>query len=122
MNDDIFAPIEESTVANQRKAIRYTSSSKKATVTLKQLFRPIKYINIEVINISSKGARVYSKYKFSMRTKIIFNLKIKGSNTRKVPARVIRLYSNTEYGIAFDSIQHDLIDQIMKNETDFTIA
>ena len=122
MTDGFFAPLKESTVANQRRAIRYTSSRNRATVTFKSLFRPRKHINIEVINLSSKGARVSSKYKFPMRAKIIFNLKIEDSNTFKVPAKVIRLYSNTEYGIAFDSVQHDLIDQIMENEDDFTIA
>ncbi len=122
MTDDIFAPIKASTAANQRKAIRYTSSSNKAVVTLKHLFRSRKYINIEVINISSRGARITSKYKLSIKTKIIFNLKIKGRPTWKVPAKVVRIYGKTEYGLIFDKIQHDLIDQVMKNEDDFAIA
>ena len=122
MTDDIFTPLKEGTKANKRKAIRYLSSSNKATIALKPLFRSRKYINIEIINISSRGARISSKYKFAKKSKIIFNLIIKNNTTWKVPAKVVRLYSNTEYGIAFDSIQHDLIDQIMLNETDFNVV
>jgi len=122
MTDDIFAPIKESTVANQRKAIRYYSSTNKATVTFKQLFRSRKSIDILIINISSKGARISAVHKFSIKAKIILNLKIEGEASWQVPAKVVHLYNNTEYGIAFDSVQHELVDQIMHHETDFNIA
>ena len=122
MADDIFAPIKESTVANQRKAIRYYSSTNKATVTFKPLFRSRKIIDILIVNISSKGARISAEHKFSRKSKIILNLKIEGETLWQVPAKVVRLYNNTEYGIAFDSVQHELVDQIMQHETDFNIA
>lgn len=122
MTDDIFAPIKESTVANQRKAIRYYSSTNKATVTFKRLFRSRKSIDILIINISSKGARISAIHKFSIKAKIILNLKIEGEAPWQVPAKIVSLYNNTEYGIAFDSVQHELIDQIMHHETDFNIA
>lgn len=123
MTDDIFTPIEESTTANQRKAVRYISSSRnKAIITLKQLLMPNKYIHVEVINISSKGARASSKYKFSEKATITLNFKISNGDTWKVPAKIVRLYSHSEFGIIFDTLQHDLIDEIMKHEADFTIT
>ncbi|NOQ13690.1 MAG: hypothetical protein GQ583_04320 [Methyloprofundus sp.] len=121
MTDEIFS-LEENTVANQRKAIRYFSNHNQAHITLKKLFRPSKNINIKIINISSRGARISSEHKLSIKAKIIFDLPIKGSSMEKVSAKVVSLYNNTEYGIAFDSIQHDLIDQIMEHEDDFNIA
>lgn len=122
MTDDIFAPIKTGAIANQRKTIRYISNSNTVTVSIKSIFRSRKCIDTKIINISSKGARISSKYKFSIKTKIIFNLKTKDGTTWKIPAKIACLYSNMEYGITFTSIQHDLIDQIMANDADFTIA
>lgn len=106
---------------NRRKAVRYTSRNRKAILTLKQLLRPNIYIHIKVINISSIGARITSKYKLSTKAKIKLNIQTKNGITWKIPAKVISPYSDTEYGIIFDTIQHDLIDQIIKYETDFLI-
>ena len=122
MTDDIFADIEESTIANHRKAIRYISSSIQATVTLKSFFKPKKYIKISILNISSRGARISTKYKFPMNTKLVLNFKIKGVDMRRIPAKVVRPYNITDYGIVFDKIQHELVDQIILNETDFSIT
>jgi len=122
MTDDIFTPIKKSTNQNQRKAIRYTSSCNKAIVILKQFFMPTKFINIEVIDISSKGVRISSKYKFKTKTKIIFKIKIRGGLTWYASAKVVRLYGNQEVGVTFESIQHDLIDEIMQSEADFTVS
>ena len=122
MTDDIFAPIKTGAIANQRKTIRYISSSNTATVSIKSIFRSRKCIDTKIINISSKGARISSEYKFSKKTKIILNLKTKDGTTWKISAKIAHLYSNMEYGITFASIQHDLIDQIMANDVDFTIA
>ncbi len=121
MTDDIFAPIQES-ITNQRKAVRYTSSASVATVTFKPLFRARQHINIKLINISSKGVRIHSKYNFSCKSNVIFNLKIKGKPTWKVSGKIVRLYGHSEFGIAFDTIQHPLIDQLIANNTDFSIA
>ncbi len=123
MTDDIFPPIEENKNENQRKAVRYISSKRhRASITLKQLLRSRKYIHVEVINISSKGARISSRYQFSVKTKIILNIKISNGETWQVPATIVRLYSQSEFGIIFNEIQHHLMDQIMKHETDFSIT
>lgn len=108
---------------NLRKAIRYLSYQNKAVITLKQRFKTTKYINIEVINISSTGARFSTKYKFSRNTKIVFNIRIKGSfSTWKISSTIVRLYKNSEYGIIFNEPHHDLIDQIMKSGNDLNLA
>ncbi|NOQ13689.1 MAG: hypothetical protein GQ583_04315 [Methyloprofundus sp.] len=122
MTNGISSPSWENTSENRRKAIRYSPRSKKAIIKLKQLLRPNIYIHIKIINISSKGARISSRYTLSIKTKVILNLQTKDGTIWKVPAKVIRLYNNEEYGILFDAIQHDLIDQLMKNETDFSLA
>jgi len=127
MTDDIFSPSKETTEANRRKAIRYTSSCSKAIVILKQIFRPSKYINIGVINISSRGALISSRYKFRNKTKIIFKIKIRcdsplRKSTWRVPAKIVRIYSKTEYGIIFDTTQHTLVDEIMRSEIEFSVA
>jgi len=122
MTDAIFSLIEENTIANQRKAIRYLSKHNQAHITLKQLFRPSKNINIEIINISSRGVRIASDYKLSKKAKIIFDLHLAGTAMEKIPAKVVSIYNDAEYGIVFDKVQHDLIDQILESEDDFNFA
>lgn len=122
MTDDIFTTIKKSTIDNQRTAIRYTSSCNKAIVILKKCFMPTKFINIEVIDISYKGVRIASKYKFKRKAKIIFKIKIRGGLTWYAPAKVVRLYDNQEFGVTFDGKQHGLIDEIMQSEADFNIS
>ena len=122
MTDDIFAPIIESTATNQRKVIRYYSSSNQATVTFKPFFRRSKIIDILIINISSKGTRFSTKFKFSLKSKIILHLNIEGGSDWLVAAKLVRLYKNAEFGVAFDSVQHDLVDELMLHEKDFSIA
>lgn len=121
MTDDIFDPIKESTIKHHRKAVRYTSGNCRATVTVKPLFMPRMHVNIKVVDISSKGARISSKYTFVTKTKITLNIKIKNHPPWKISARITGSYKHSEFGIAFDSIQHELIDQVMKNEDDFTV-
>lgn len=120
MSDDIFTPTKESNPENNRKAIRYSPSRKKATVSLKQLFNHTRHIHVIIINISSKGARFSSKYKFTRKDKIILNLRIKGKIHKKVPAVVVRLYQGSEYGISFDESQHEIIDKLISQTTDFS--
>lgn len=122
MTDDIFSPTKKSKTDNQRTAVRYTSSCNKAIVIIKKFFMPTKFINIKVIDISSQGARLSSKYKFKRKTKIIFKIKIKGGLTWETPAKIIRLYDHQEFGVTFDHKQHDLIDQIMHSEDDFSVS
>jgi hypothetical protein len=123
MTNDIFSPpTKKSKIDNQRTAVRYTSSCNKAIVILKKFFMPTKFINIKVIDISSQGARISSKYKFKRKTKIIFKIKIKGGLTWETPAKIVRLYDHQEFGVTFDHKQHDLIDQIMHSEDDFSVS
>lgn len=122
MTDAIFSLTEENRIANQRKAIRYLSNYNQACITLKQLFRPSKVIHIKIINISSRGARIVSDYKLAKKAKIVFDLHMTDSTPGKTSAKVVSIYNNTEYGIVFDTIQHDLIDQILESEDDFNIA
>jgi len=122
MSDEIFTLPKESSKANQRKAIRYSSDERKATVTLKHLLRTNQHIHIKIINISSNGARFSSRYKFSKNARIILNLSIEGGGTWQAPAKVVRKYKNTEYGIVFDALQHNMIDEILVHSEDFTIG
>jgi len=122
MTDDIFSPTKKNKIDNQRTAVRYTSSCNKAIVILKKLFMPTKFINIKVIDISSQGARIFSKYKFKRKTKIIFKITIRGGLTWATPAKIVRLYDNQEFGVTFDCKQHDLIDEIMNSEDDFSVS
>ncbi len=122
MTDDM----EESTIANNRKAVRYISNSNIATVTLKPFFKPKLYIKVAILNISSRGARISTKYKFKVKTRVIVTLKIKNASTWRIPARIVRVYNDNEYvygyGIVFDKIQHELVDQFILNEPDYTIT
>ena len=75
MTNGISAPNTESTIKNRRKAIRYTSRNRKAIITLKRLLWSNLYIHIKIINISSIGTRISSRYKLSTRSKIKLNIK-----------------------------------------------
>lgn len=122
MTNGISAPNTESTIKNRRKAIRYTSRNRKAIITLKRLLWSNLYIHIKIINISSIGTRISSRYKLSTRSKIKLNIKTKNGVVWRIQAKVIRSYSNAEYGVIFETMQPNLIDQIIKYETDFSIV
>ncbi len=121
MSDDIFAPLSESTSASLRKAVRYRKSDIKATLTSKQWFIS-KTIPINVLDISSKGICIAIEHKLSINTKVVLNLKLTTDYSCTIPAKVVRLYSTTEYGLVFDKTQHTAIDHIISDEADFTIA
>jgi len=121
MSDDIFAPLSESTSASLRKAVRYRKSDIKATLTSKQWFIS-KTIPINVLDISSKGICIAIEHKLSINTKVVLNLKLTTDYSCIIPAKVVRLYSATEYGLVFDKTQHTAIDHIISDEADFTIA
>ena len=122
MSDDIFAPLSESTSASLRKAVRYRKSDIKATLTLKQWFKMSKPIPVNVLDISSKGICIAIEHKLSINTKVVLNLKLTTDYSCIIPAKVVRLYSATEYGLVFDKTQHTAIDHIISDEADFTIA
>ncbi|NOQ82237.1 MAG: hypothetical protein GQ548_06910 [Methylophaga sp.] len=121
MSDDIFAPLSESTSASLRKAVRYRKSDIKATLTSKQWFIS-KTIPINVLDISSKGICIAIEQKLRMNTKVVLNLELTEDYSCTIPAKVVRLYSTTEYGLVFDKTQHTAIDHIISDEADFTIA
>ncbi len=123
MTDETITPIKNTPRVKQRKAVRYiTYSPNKAIITIKQFLGPKTYIHARVINISSKGARIYSKYEFTANTSIILNIKIKSGESWKIPAKVIELYSDSEFGIIYNATQQDLVDQILKHEEKFGIT
>lgn len=122
MLDDIFTPISESTTASSRKAVRYKKSDIKATLTLKHWFKVSKPIPVNVLNISSKGIRIAIEHTISINTKVTLNLTLAGDYACIIPAKVIHIYSATEYGLVFDKRQHSAIDHIISDETDFNIA
>jgi len=122
MSDDIFAPLSESTSASLRKAVRYSKSDIKATLTSKQWFKISKTIPIKVLDISSKGVCIAIEHKLTLNTKVVLNLELTEDYACIIPAKVVRLYSTTEYGLVFDKTQHTAIDHIISDEADFTIA
>jgi hypothetical protein len=121
MSNDIFAPLSESTSASLRKAVRYRKSDIKATLTSKQWFIS-KTTPINVLDISSKGICIAIEHKLSINTKVVLNLKLTTDYSCTILAKVVRLYSTTEYGLVFDKTQHTAIDHIISDEADFTIA
>lgn len=106
---------------NRRKAVRYNSKSKQVIISVKPLLKAKIHVYVRLINISSKGARIFSKYKFSSVIKADLSMKTRNGHIWKVPSKVIQIYNNNEYGVIFDTTQHELIDQIVKNENDFSI-
>lgn len=122
MTDEFFNAPEESDFANHRKAVRYSSISSKAIITLRQLFRGKKYIKARIVDLSARGARISTRYKLPKDAIVIFNLKMDEKATVwKIPAKIVRTYSYSEFGIVFDSLQNTLIDEIVRNETGITI-
>ena len=113
----------EFSIHSRRQAVRYRSSQhNQAIVTFKPLFQGKKYINVKVLNISSKGALITTKYPFSLNAKIILNFKIKGGDVWKTPAKIARRTQHATFGIKFDTIQHELIDQLIHHNRDFSLS
>ena len=121
MSDDIFAPLSESTSASLRKAVRYRKSDIKATLTSKQWLIS-KTTPINVLDISSKGICITTEHQLRTSCQLNGSLKLTTDYSCTIPAKVVRLYSTTEYGLVFDKTQHTAIDHIISGEADFTIA
>ncbi|MBE0469196.1 MAG: PilZ domain-containing protein [Methyloprofundus sp.] len=122
MSDDIFAPLSEPTSTSLRKAVRYKKSDIKATLTPKQWLKISKDIPINVLDISSKGICIATEYKLAMNTKVVLNLELTADYACLIPAKVVRLYSTTKYGLVFDKTQHTAIDHLISDAENFTIA
>ncbi|NOQ64160.1 MAG: hypothetical protein GQ582_06585 [Methyloprofundus sp.] len=114
--------VNESAAANQRKAIRYFFHKTKASLSTKPFFTAGEKFEVQIINMSSSGVRILSTNKLSQKTKISLSISIKGIGTWKVPAKITRSYGNMQYGIAFNTPEHAIIDQLIEHEPDFSIV
>ncbi len=123
MTDDItFIPSKNLGEKHLRKTVRYIENTAKATFTFQQWFRSSTLVNISIIDISSKGACINSKKPLSINTKITLNIKLNNGYKDTIKAKVIGIYKNKNYGISFDSSQHELMDQIIIKDNQFSIS
>ncbi|BCG63279.1 MAG: hypothetical protein methR_P0975 [Methyloprofundus sp.] len=111
---------------NQRKSVRYAKNDLTAHLILKQFFKSNEYTYAKVVDISSTGARIDTAQKLSVKTKVTLNIMLDNQYTHKVKAKVTRICQNAvsgiNYGLIFDEAQHALIDHIVVNNNDFSIA
>ncbi len=111
---------------NQRKAVRYTKDALTAHLILKNLLKSNQYTFAKIIDISSTGARIDTAQKLPLKAKITLNIMLDKQSTHKVKAKVIRVCQNAKssinYGLMFDNAQHALIDHIIVNHKDISIA
>lgn len=111
---------------NQRKSVRYAKNDLTAHLILKQFFKSNEYTFAKVVDISSTGARIDTAQKLSVKTKVTLNIMLDNQYTHKVKAKVTRICQNAvsgiNYGLIFDEAQHALIDHIVVNNNDFSIA
>ncbi len=112
--------------ANQRKSVRYAKNELTAHIILKKFFKSNQYTFAKVVDISSTGARIDTAQKLSVKTNVTLNIMLDNQYTHKVKAKVIRVCQNAtsgiNYGLIFDDAQHALIDYIIVNHNDFSIA
>jgi hypothetical protein len=103
-----------------RKAVRYGRSDIKASLCSKSIFRSSKPFEIELLDISTRGAHIVSKRKLSVNTAFTLKIAFNGGKAFDIAGKVIHKKSSREdsYGFQFDVYNDGLGDYLLNTQTD----
>jgi hypothetical protein len=110
---------------NQRKTIRYIRGDISASINRSDFFggynlfsysNPIK---VKLLDISSKGALIFSPKKINLNKNINLVLTFNCNKKFEIPSKVVReeTYAQKIYGLKFNNARHDLGDYLLETQT-----
>lgn len=101
---------------NNRISVRYRRNDIKVIVKTHNLLFP-RLIDVDLIDISSKGAAVNSKIKLRLKRRVSVFLQFKDGKRFTIIAMVSNK-SDHRYGLKFDRYQTELADHLLATQTD----
>lgn len=111
---------------NQRKTTRYIRDDISASINRSDIFggyHSFSYstsIEVELLDISSKGALISSPKKFNLNKKINLVLIFDCNKKFEISSKIIReeTYTQRIYGLKFSNVRHDLGDYLLETQTE----
>ncbi|MCK5662647.1 MAG: PilZ domain-containing protein [Thiotrichaceae bacterium] len=111
--------ISDDLEANRRTAVRYVRGDIKASLKICINILFVHHCNIQLIDLSTKGALIFSDSKIRKNKKLTLILEFEDGRSFEIKARMVRLDTcrpNT-YGIKFDKFNDALGEYIFKTQT-----
>jgi hypothetical protein len=116
--DELDQDIElDSLLINKRISVRYRRSDIKAILRTRSLIFP-KLFKVELIDISSKGAAIYSDKKLRLKSRVTLFLQFDDNRRFTINATVAHIHSAPRYGLKFDLYQGELAEHLLHTQTD----
>jgi len=116
--DELDHPIElDSLLLNKRISVRYRRGDISAMVRTRNFLFP-KLFTVKLLDISSKGAAIYSTRKLKVKSRVTFFLEFEDKTRFTISARVAHVLSAPRYGLKFDRYQHQLAEHLLQTQTE----
>ena len=118
--DNISGPVISSDLeANRRITVRYVRGDIKASLSNVIICFFCAPLNIQLLDLSTKGALISSDRKIRKNKKLTIILEFEDGNTFEIKAKIVRLdtYRPNTYGIKFDKYNDALGEYIFKTQT-----
>ncbi len=119
LEDDLNLDLDE-LENNRRRTIRYVRDDIDAQLTVYKLIGKSKPINVELLDVSSKGALINApSTTFRINSKVDLELIFKSdSRPFTIPGTIVRKTVDMNFGIKFSSYQNNLGDHLLDTHTD----
>jgi len=102
---------------NQRTAVRYIKSDISVSLSMLSLFCIRKKLEVNLMDISSKGIAIECQQDIALRKKISVTVKFKDNKKFIIPAIIVHK-RNTLYGIKFNKYNNELGDYLLSSQND----
>jgi hypothetical protein len=103
-----------------RKSVRYVRNDIDALLYSARLFRSSTPFEIELLDISTRGAHIASKRKLNVNAAYILKLTFKDGETFEISGKVVHknLSAEGSYGFQFNAYQDELGNHLLKTQTE----
>ena len=118
--DNLSGPvISDDLEANRRITVRYVRGAIKASLSNVIICFSCAPLQIQLLDLSTKGALISSDRKIRKNKKLTIILEFEDGRTFEIKARIVRVdaFSTYTYGIKFDKYNDALGDYIFKTQT-----
>lgn len=112
--------LSESPPLKLRKAVRYGRTDIKATLCRKSLFHWTKPFDVDIHDVSTRGAHIASSRKLIINASYTLLIAFKSGKTFEIEGKVIHKKTSSEdsYGFKFDVYNDDLGNYLLTTQTD----
>ncbi|MGR8933113.1 MAG: PilZ domain-containing protein [Gammaproteobacteria bacterium] len=103
-----------------RRAVRYGRTDIKGTLCRKSLLQWAKPFDVELQDISTRGAHVVSKHKLNLNATYILTIAFSSGKFFEIEGKIIHRKDSSEdaYGFKFNAYNDELGDYLLNTQTD----